>query len=82
MVFYKLVLTMWTCKLNTRPLRYHIVEEFNRGIYDYLIASDESELKGEQDSDVEDEGEDEANEEEPKKEDKKGIYVCSGATLF
>ncbi|KAI8641604.1 P-loop containing nucleoside triphosphate hydrolase protein [Parasitella parasitica] len=47
-----------SCVLNSElPLnsRYHIVEEFNRGIYDYLIATDESELKGEQDSDDEDE---------------------------
>ncbi|OAD74434.1 hypothetical protein PHYBLDRAFT_155269 [Phycomyces blakesleeanus NRRL 1555(-)] len=46
-----------SCILNSElPLnsRYHIVEEFNRGIYDYLIATDESELKGEQDSDDED----------------------------
>lgn len=45
-----------SCVLNSElPLnsRYHIVEEFNRGIYDYLIATDESELKGEQDSDNE-----------------------------
>ena len=47
-----------SCVLNSElPLnsRYHIVEEFNRGIYDYLIATDESELKGEQDSDDEEE---------------------------
>lgn len=47
-----------TCVLNSElPLnsRYHIVQEFNKGIYDYLIATDESELKGEQDSDDEDE---------------------------
>ncbi|KAI9027312.1 P-loop containing nucleoside triphosphate hydrolase protein [Phycomyces nitens] len=46
-----------SCVLNSElPLnsRYHIVEEFNRGIYDYLIATDESELKGEQDSEDED----------------------------
>lgn len=44
------------CVLNSElPLnsRYHIVEEFNRGKYDYLIATDESELKGEMDSEDE-----------------------------
>lgn len=47
-----------TCVLNSElPLnsRYHIVQEFNKGIYDYIIATDESELKGEQDTDDEDE---------------------------
>lgn len=29
--------------------RYHIVQEFNRGVYDYLIASDEAGLKTEKD---------------------------------
>ncbi|OZJ05610.1 hypothetical protein BZG36_01467 [Bifiguratus adelaidae] len=45
-----------SCVLNSElPLnsRQHIVEEFNKGIYDYLIATDESELKGEQDTDSE-----------------------------
>jgi ATP-dependent RNA helicase DDX56/DBP9 len=47
-----------TCVLNSElPLnsRYHIVQEFNKGIYDYIIATDESDLKGEQDTDDEDE---------------------------
>lgn len=44
--------------------RYHIVEEFNRGIYDYLIASDESQLRGEMDS--EDEQDDDEEEEADK----------------
>lgn len=50
------------CVLNSElPLnsRYHIVQEFNKGIYDYIIATDESELKGEQDSDDEDDDEEE-----------------------
>lgn len=58
-----------SCVLNSElPLnsRYHIVEEFNRGIYDYLIATDESELKGEQDSEDEDEEEKKEGEEEEK----------------
>ncbi|KAG2172235.1 hypothetical protein INT43_004776 [Umbelopsis isabellina] len=50
------------CVLNSElPLnsRYHIVQEFNKGIYDYIIATDESELKGEQDSDDEEDEEEE-----------------------
>lgn len=55
------------CVLNSElPLnsRYHIVEEFNRGIYDYLIATDESELKGEQDSEDEADSSDDEEEKE------------------
>ncbi|KAJ2355087.1 ATP-dependent DNA/RNA helicase [Coemansia erecta] len=40
------------CVLNSElPLnsRYHIVEEFNRGVYDYIIATDESDRMGEGD---------------------------------
>ncbi|KAI9250015.1 P-loop containing nucleoside triphosphate hydrolase protein, partial [Sporodiniella umbellata] len=58
-----------SCVLNSElPLnsRYHIVEEFNRGIYDYLIATDESELKGEQDSEDEKEEAEEQGEETEK----------------
>lgn len=61
-----------SCVLNSElPLnsRYHIVEEFNRGIYDYLIATDESELKGEQDSEDEEDSDEEKEEEEEKKEE-------------
>jgi ATP-dependent RNA helicase DDX56/DBP9 len=29
------------------------VEEFNKGVYDYIIATDEAGLQGEQDSDDE-----------------------------
>jgi len=39
--------------------RYHTVQEFNKGVYDYIIATDESGVRGEQDSD------DEAETEEP-----------------
>ncbi|KAJ2849465.1 ATP-dependent DNA/RNA helicase, partial [Coemansia erecta] len=41
------------CVLNSElPLnsRYHIVEEFNRGVYDYVIATDESDKMGEGDT--------------------------------
>ncbi|KAJ7461497.1 DEAD-domain-containing protein [Mycena latifolia] len=49
-----------SCVLNSElPLnsRYHTVQEFNKGVYEYIIATDESGL-GELDSD--DEGDDEA----------------------
>ncbi|KAH7922319.1 DEAD-domain-containing protein [Leucogyrophana mollusca] len=55
-----------SCVLNSElPLnsRYHTVQEFNKGVYDYIIATDESGARAEQDSDdddnmeVEEEGE-------------------------
>ena len=33
--------------------RYHTVQEFNKGVYDYIIASDESSGRAEQDSEDE-----------------------------
>ncbi|KAJ2769948.1 ATP-dependent DNA/RNA helicase, partial [Coemansia nantahalensis] len=45
------------CVLNSElPLnsRYHIVEEFNRGVYDYIIATDESDKMGERDDNADD----------------------------
>lgn len=39
--------------LFTEPCRYHIVQEFNKGVYDYIIATDESAGRGEMDSDDE-----------------------------
>ena len=36
--------------------RYHIVEEFNKGVYEYIIATDEGSGSAEQDTD--EEGED------------------------
>ncbi|KAJ2716102.1 ATP-dependent DNA/RNA helicase [Coemansia spiralis] len=45
------------CVLNAElPLnsRYHIVEEFNRGVYDYIIATDESDKMGERDDTADD----------------------------
>ncbi|KAI9257975.1 P-loop containing nucleoside triphosphate hydrolase protein [Phascolomyces articulosus] len=59
-----------SCVLNSElPLnsRYHIVEEFNRGIYDYLIASDEATLKGEMDSEDEMDEDDEEEQKDSKK---------------
>ncbi|CAI2169718.1 2217_t:CDS:10 [Funneliformis geosporum] len=50
-----------SCVLNSElPLnsRYHIVQEFNKGVYDYIVATDEGDFKSEQDT------EDELNEEE------------------
>ncbi|ORX85165.1 DEAD-domain-containing protein [Basidiobolus meristosporus CBS 931.73] len=78
-----------SCTLNSElPLnsRYHIVQEFNKGIYDYIIATDESALQGEKDTDDEDsesdeeatpesketgEGEEEASEDAKKKSTKR-----------
>ncbi|KAF8074906.1 P-loop containing nucleoside triphosphate hydrolase protein [Lyophyllum atratum] len=54
-----------SCVLNSElPLnsRYHTVQEFNKGVYDYIIATDESGAV-EQDSDEEDEKEEAADEE-------------------
>ncbi|KAJ1666465.1 ATP-dependent DNA/RNA helicase [Coemansia sp. RSA 1813] len=72
-----------TCVLNSElPLnsRYHIVEEFNRGVYDYIIATDESDKMGEGDtkadeaSDDDNKNEDNENEDNAKEEpiDKEG----------
>lgn len=33
--------------------RYHTVQEFNKGVYDYIIATDESGARGELDEEVE-----------------------------
>ncbi|RKP12463.1 P-loop containing nucleoside triphosphate hydrolase protein [Piptocephalis cylindrospora] len=74
-----------SCVLNSElPLnsRYHIVEEFNRGVYDYIIATDESDLQQERDSEEKEEEEEEesvetngveevAGEEEEEEEDDK-----------
>ncbi|KAI0917991.1 hypothetical protein AcW1_006982 [Taiwanofungus camphoratus] len=49
-----------SCVLNSElPLnsRYHVVQEFNKGVYDYIIASDESASRAEQDSEDEPEEE-------------------------
>ncbi|KAL5633093.1 hypothetical protein ACGC1H_003551 [Rhizoctonia solani] len=58
-----------SCVLNSElPLntRFHIVQEFNKGVYDYIIATDESGGKHEdQDTDDEEEVEEEVDEEEP-----------------
>jgi ATP-dependent RNA helicase DDX56/DBP9 len=41
---------LYTC-LN--PHRYHTVQEFNKGVYDYIIASDESAATAEHDTEEE-----------------------------
>nr|ASF90258.1 hypothetical protein SPAR04460 [Bartheletia paradoxa] len=58
-----------SCVLNSElPLnsRFHIVQEFNKGVYDYIIATDEAGASAEKDSD--DEKEDDEEEEEEEKE--------------
>ncbi|KAJ7210448.1 ATP-dependent RNA helicase dbp9 [Mycena pura] len=58
-----------SCVLNSElPLnsRYHVVQEFNKGVYEYIIATDESgqgEIDSENESDEEDEGQPESDEE-------------------
>ncbi|KAI8363786.1 P-loop containing nucleoside triphosphate hydrolase protein [Mortierella sp. GBAus27b] len=52
--------------------RVHIVEEFNKGKYDYMIATDEGGLKGEKEEDEKasaNEGEDDTEEQENEAED-------------
>lgn len=46
--------------------RYHVVQEFNKGVYDYIIATDESGADGEHDEEEEDK-ESEGEDEEPEK---------------
>jgi ATP-dependent RNA helicase DDX56/DBP9 len=41
-------------------VRYHVVQEFNKGVYDYIIASDEGIKKGEHDSDESEDEQEEA----------------------
>ena len=47
--------------------RYHVVQEFNKGVYDYIIATDESGAGQEYDN--EDEEEEEEREEEENEEE-------------
>ncbi|KAJ1675949.1 ATP-dependent DNA/RNA helicase [Spiromyces aspiralis] len=67
-----------SCVLNSElPLnsRHHIVEEFNRGVYDYIIATDEGQMKGEADSDSEDDvdgGDDSSDREKAKHQQQEG----------
>lgn len=51
--------------------RYHTVQEFNKGVYDYIIATDESGARGEQDFD------DEAEAEEPPEPDDECEHLLS-----
>ncbi|TEB36730.1 ATP-dependent RNA helicase dbp9 [Coprinellus micaceus] len=54
-----------SCVLNSElPLnsRYHTVQEFNKGVYDYIIATDESGKQVEYDTDEEEEAEEEEGE--------------------
>ncbi|EAU90170.1 ATP-dependent RNA helicase dbp9 [Coprinopsis cinerea okayama7 len=54
-----------SCVLNSElPLnsRYHTVQEFNKGVYDYIIATDEAGVQDEYDTEDEDEGDGEGEE--------------------
>lgn len=44
-------------------LRYHAVQEFNKGVYDYIIATDEAGAYNEQDEDEDEDGVEEEEEE-------------------
>ena len=44
--------------------RYHVVQEFNKGVYDYIIATDESGAHDECHEDEDEEGEGEEQEQE------------------
>lgn len=60
-----------SCVLNSElPVksRYHIVQEFNRGVYDILIATDEGDKLGRHDEDTDSEKEEEEEEDEVTKE--------------
>ena len=48
----------------TISCRYHTVQEFNKGVYDYIIATDESGLGERDEEDIEREAEAEGGEEE------------------
>ena len=55
-----------SCILNSElPInsRIHVVEEFNKGVYDIIIASDEHELLGDEDDPKEEAGEEEVDDE-------------------
>jgi hypothetical protein len=65
----------WRALLNVFD-RYHTVQEFNKGVYDYIIATDESGARGEQDSN------DEAEVEEPAEPKEACEYIlCLTLTL-
>jgi ATP-dependent RNA helicase DDX56/DBP9 len=48
--------------------RYHVVQEFNQGVYDYIIATDESGGRGEDDTDNEATEPEDAEEDETSKD--------------
>ncbi|KAG0057769.1 ATP-dependent DNA/RNA helicase [Gryganskiella cystojenkinii] len=64
--------------------RVHIVEEFNKGVYDYMIATDEGGLKGEKEEEetsvqeIEEEGKEEEEEEKVDEEEEEDDGVPEG----
>lgn len=62
----------WEVTRLTWPFRYHVVQEFNKGVYDYIIATDESGGKGEEDSEDEEESEEEADSDVEDKDEQDG----------
>ncbi|KAL0944621.1 ATP-dependent RNA helicase dbp9 [Colletotrichum truncatum] len=62
-----------SCILNSElPVtsRAHVLEEFNKGVYDIIIASDEKSAMGAEEKDEEEEGGEDQKEKEPKKKKK------------
>jgi ATP-dependent RNA helicase DDX56/DBP9 len=53
---------------NVLDYRYHVVQEFNKGVYDYIIATDESGAHGGHDEEDEEEEEDKEGEDEESEE--------------
>lgn len=56
--------------------RYHVVQEFNKGVYDYIIATDESDAHGEHDEEDEDEDENSQVEEQEQECQSHSILSC------
>ena len=50
---FKVRLRVRELDVSLNPRRYHTVQEFNKGVYDYIIASDESAATTERDADNE-----------------------------
>ena len=57
--------------MTVRYDRYHVVQEFNKGVYDYIIATDEGSGA------VEDEDEDEEDEEAEEKAEEDATEECT-----
>lgn len=69
---------MYNVNLTTEMTgRYHVVQEFNQGVYDYIIASDESMGKAEQDEESETEDVEDGEEGKEEEEEECEYHVHS-----